>query len=572
MGQQTPEPRRLNKRLPEQFSVPPSAPFSSTLNASISPKKTVVSILSLVILVVATALIWAEVEWVLGSRSSEEYYSPDAGMRSVFSDGSQIATPSMKSEPSRSESTGNKTSTTPQAKATNSTAANRILARTQSYEPASKVAVPKSEPTLGKIQFIRTFSFPQENMPEYLEAMKPARVLADRANLLSQNMEDLHTVAGNMDATRTMLPPNAVSPHIPIPKALPLEFHRRRHDNFLWGTPAFREKFRVWQQKRCVNDTKRYANATKMDARFVSIKSTEALLQRSFQLENVTYNDELREPIFSLKGKVLEYPYCDLRKCPQERYPFIYLLVPHRNRVGNLLRFVSSVRNATLRCDEPPPWYHCLCIYVSDYDTDRKTSLASELEYAWRDRVRLLSRSPATYHWIKTQTYNSALRYIPTPSIQSLVFHVDADLVAMDSSFVDRGLDTTTVGKKVSFPKVMGTKSSIQDGDRLFEHAVTGTLMNNENSWVRDGGYGMTWFYLFDDNVGFFGSTINKTTWGGEDNLFYVHFWNAARKRQMQWPPRYKEESLWHIWHNQFMNWQKSKDGISIDRSTGRNG
>jgi hypothetical protein len=45
------------------------------------------------------------------------------------------------------------------------------------------------------------------------------------------------------------------------------------------------------------------------------------------------------------------------------------------------------------------------------------------------------------------QTYNSALRYIPTPSTRSLVFHVDADMVATDSSFVDRGLATTLVGK-----------------------------------------------------------------------------------------------------------------------------
>jgi hypothetical protein len=63
------------------------------------------------------------------------------------------------------------------------------------------------------------------------------------------------------------------------------------------------------------------------------------------------------------------------------------------------------------------------------------------------------------------------------------------------------------------------------------------------------------------------GSTINKTTWGGEDNLFYEHFSKSAQQHEMKMPSRYKEESLWHIWHKQFMNWRKSKDGISIDRS-----
>ena len=59
------------------------------------------------------------------------------------------------------------------------------------------------------------------------------------------------------------------------------------------------------------------------------------------------------------------------------------------------------------------------------------------------------------------------------------------------------------------------------------------------------------------------GDTVNKTTWGGEDNAFFTNFYRLGRRGETKLPKRYTDESLWHIRHKQFMNWQKSKDGIS---------
>ena len=55
----------------------------------------------------------------------------------------------------------------------------------------------------------------------------------------------------------------------------------------------------------------------------------------------------------------------------------------------------------------------------------------------------------------------------------------------------------------MAFPIVMGTTEKIKDGDAFFQAVVNGTLWNKGNTWVRAGGYGMTWFYLYDNNVGF---------------------------------------------------------------------
>ena len=58
-------------------------------------------------------------------------------------------------------------------------------------------------------------------------------------------------------------------------------------------------------------------------------------------------------------------------------------------------------------------------------------------------------------------------------------------------------------GKRVSFPIVMGTRSPIKDVDGLLGHHFNGTIFDPKVSWIRKGGVGMTWFYLYDDNIGF---------------------------------------------------------------------
>eukprot|EP01138_Halocafeteria_seosinensis_P002669 gb/GECG01002728.1/.p1 GENE.gb/GECG01002728.1/~~gb/GECG01002728.1/.p1 ORF type:complete len:544 (+),score=38.97 gb/GECG01002728.1/:1-1632(+) len=402
-----------------------------------------------------------------------------------------------------------------------------------------------------------------DNLKEFERIIRPARAIAYYANFKSHNLTGLHALAERMDEVRAQLPPNGMSERIPTPTPLPLSYHREKHGNFLWGSNNFQSSLKQWYAEQCRYQNTSYIFGVPGIEDTPKAKSNAELLQRSFQLKDVAYNDDIEKPVFATKGRMLEYPYCDLRRCPQDKYPFIYFIVPHRNRIHNLLRLVSSLRNATLRCDETPPWYECLCVYVSDYDTESKTPLSSDLDSAWKDRVRLLSRSPASGPWIKAKTYNSALRYIPTPSKRSLVFHVDADMAVTDTTFIDRGLKATIPGKQVAFPIVMGTKNTIKDISELFEHVLGKTLLNSENSWVRIGGQGMSWFYLYDDNIGFFGPTVNKTTWGGEDNLFYVQFVKLGGRGTMKRPVRYTDKSLWHIWHKQVMDWRISKDGMS---------
>lgn len=57
-------------------------------------------------------------------------------------------------------------------------------------------------------------------------------------------------------------------------------------------------------------------------------------------------------------------------------------------------------------------------------------------------------------------------------------------------------------GKQVAFPVVMGTRGAIKNVDQFMIQIVNGTLEAKDQSWIRKGGVGMTWFYLYDDNIG----------------------------------------------------------------------
>lgn len=334
--------------------------------------------------------------------------------------------------------------------------------------------------------------FPKCSVDQYNGIMGPARMLEHKSNYANHKHEELHAAAIEMDKVRALLPPNSISAKLEEPRNSPPNSYKEKHNNFIWGPQDFQQKLKAWYRGFCENVT----HVDRVNLENVQESTSKAeLLQRSFQLHNVSYDDELTKPIFSEKGRVLEYPYCDLRKCPQDRFPFIYFVIPHRNRVTNLLRLISSVRNATLRCDSPPPWHDCLCMYVSDYGTRTNVPLASRLENVWRDKIRLLSRTSVTGPWIKarvstlldlvllisyvyrvfSQTYNSALRYIPTPSKRSLVFHVDADLVATDTSCINKGLQNAILGKLYNSVDMVIMQLS------LHEHAFIG--MGQANEW-----------------------------------------------------------------------------------------
>lgn len=82
------------------------------------------------------------------------------------------------------------------------------------------------------------------------------------------------------------------------------------------------------------------------------------------------------------------------------------------------------------------------------------------------------------------QTYNVALRYIPTPSQRSLVFHIDADLVALDAGFIENGLKYTQLGKLLA-----SDYSSIASNKLNTKHRETSRISNSYGNAESDTKY-----------------------------------------------------------------------------------
>ena len=182
------------------------------------------------------------------------------------------------------------------------------------------------------------------------------------------------------------------------------------------------------------------------------------------------------------------------------------------------------------------------------------------------------------------QIYNAALRYIPTPANRSLVYFMDADLLMVDSSVVDRALRAVRPGKTVMFPSIQWTKGKVDDSTTVLERLINGTIWEKKfsNRWARS--KGMVAFYLFDNPLGYWyvlvvyldlssivqctfliefrGSYLFKEVWGDEDMEHFYQYKALEGKQELNvlWPD---ERYLLHIDHKHAHNWKKSVDGVS---------
>eukprot|EP01138_Halocafeteria_seosinensis_P006435 gb/GECG01006578.1/.p1 GENE.gb/GECG01006578.1/~~gb/GECG01006578.1/.p1 ORF type:complete len:511 (+),score=53.15 gb/GECG01006578.1/:1-1533(+) len=401
-----------------------------------------------------------------------------------------------------------------------------------------------------------------EDMSVFKEVIHPLRRIADLTNKKYHRLSERHERALEADKVRTLVPANYVGRHLSIPKPIDPKEIKKKHNNFLWGTKSDQSKVKQWKDRVCKElENRPMPGVTKMQE-LPFVNDSNALVQRSFEMFNVNYDSDVERPIFPDNGRPLEEPYCDLRKCDQSKFPFIYFMIAHRNRPANLQRLVASFRNATLQCESPPEWLPCLCIYVSDYGTSMETELASRLANTWKDRVRLLSRRNVTRPFTKGRTYNVGLRYVQTPANRSLIYEIDSDLIMTDWGAVNRALRNTLLGRRVTFPIIWSTKPRVKNLDTFNKYLLNGTITSKKNAYKRSKGYGMTTFYLYDNPFGLCGPFINRSAWGLEDNVMYTQAMRVVKSREMKKPGRYEEKSLWHIFHSKNTNWKKSKDGI----------
>eukprot|EP01138_Halocafeteria_seosinensis_P004726 gb/GECG01004832.1/.p1 GENE.gb/GECG01004832.1/~~gb/GECG01004832.1/.p1 ORF type:complete len:555 (+),score=40.89 gb/GECG01004832.1/:1-1665(+) len=362
----------------------------------------------------------------------------------------------------------------------------------------------------------------------------------------------------------------------------------------MWGPPALQESLKQMYDRICTSKTKRNRGVKRVHSK--SRASPQTLIQTSVSTRGVGFEVRDVSKVPQDKTKIYDSPTCDLRRCDQSRYPFIYFLLPERNRVGNAERMIRSMRNATSRCDVAP-WLPCLCFYIIDFNTTMDDAML-RLHNSWPGHVRVLRKQEPTEPWMKTQTLSYGSYSVPTPADRSLVFHVDADMVALDDGFVDNALEQISERPRAYLPIVRTTKKEVQDVEGLWKEARNPT--SPYITW-RMPGVGMI-FYLLGDfrtefpyvllvlvlclhnltNDGLLRrkSSARKTDWGSEDWEFFSYIRrkiSAVRYVSDRSTPaeystlfhhdvlscRRKEEWLIHIYHPK-VSWKGSQDGITL--------
>eukprot|EP01138_Halocafeteria_seosinensis_P016100 gb/GECG01016429.1/.p1 GENE.gb/GECG01016429.1/~~gb/GECG01016429.1/.p1 ORF type:complete len:466 (+),score=27.11 gb/GECG01016429.1/:1-1398(+) len=395
------------------------------------------------------------------------------------------------------------------------------------------------------------------DLNSFSQRIAPIREVVEASVEASHSMARRHALALKADPARAKLPGNYYSR-----KFGSIDYNNSPKKLGLWGPPEFQRKLSEWRKAMCnAKETNQVTSVHGMD-RLPFVEDRGLLVQRSLSMSHVGHTTDIECPVFPHNGRVLEEPYCDLRRCNQRRFPFIYIVIGHRNRPDNLVRIVQSMRNSTEQCENPPEWAHCTCVYVSDYGTNVNVSVSSKLREAWNGHVRLITRKSVTEAFSRGSIYNSALRYIPTPANRSLLYLMDADLVMTDSSAIDRALVNTCLGKSVTFPILRGTTSKVQGLDTLFNHLIDGTIWKRSHSTNRVDAYGTAIFYFYDNPFGYCGPYASRTIHGKEDVGMYGQFKELEQSGDIR-NLRMHEPHLWHIYHTKATDWQKSTDGMN---------
>lgn len=118
-----------------------------------------------------------------------------------------------------------------------------------------------------------------------------------------------------------------------------------------------------------------------------------SLVQSSFRVDNLSYTEVFDISKLQNHARLLPKPYCNLTLCDQSSFPFIYVVITHKNRQNRLENFLELLRNSLFRCSEPPPWFHCLCTYVVDYASESTENVFNKSVDILNDHVRLIQVS-----------------------------------------------------------------------------------------------------------------------------------------------------------------------------------
>lgn len=172
-----------------------------------------------------------------------------------------------------------------------------------------------------------------------------------------------------------------------------------------WGSDDLKKNLHKGYQYICSKKEKRHPRMKRVES--VTRANPETLLQKSVLADGVGHSYSSTEELPQAKTTEFSAPACDLRECDQSRFPFIYFLLPERNRVGSAARMITSMNNATKRCDVAP-WLPCLCFYVVDYQTP-DTSVIDRLKGLWPGHIRVLRKRAPTDPWMKTQVRGISL-------------------------------------------------------------------------------------------------------------------------------------------------------------------
>ena len=205
----------------------------------------------------------------------------------------------------------------------------------------------------------------------------------------NHTLEAYHNLAKKMDSIRSELPPNRLLRNSEAP-VVPVESYKRKvppidkiadynvkpeeANKFEKGKTSFVMCVYCVVLTRtihtspdlCKEQVRNYVHKVKGMEETPRERSL-SLIQNSFRVDNLSYNEVFDIDMFHDNAKLLLKPYCNLTLCDQSLFPFVYLVITHKNRQGRLQNFLEILRNSLFRCSEPPPWFHCLCTYVVDY-------------------------------------------------------------------------------------------------------------------------------------------------------------------------------------------------------------
>jgi hypothetical protein len=233
---------------------------------------------------------------------------------------------------------------------------------------------------------------------------------------------------------------------------------------------------------------------------------------------------------------------CSFSSCPvTPDAVYLYTMTSHRNRGASLQRMIKSlladVSSAGSRIDPG-----CVCVGIADYGDDPWGPPAKLALESWPFDYHLLHmRGPFSRAGGLQALMNTMIR---TPHERSIVYFLDADMVAYPGMVSECVLSNLIVGENAYAPICWST---------------TGKGDEYQGAW-RSTGAGMIAFYMSDFMLITNGSLpdANKLSYGQED-INLIELLHTARRGY--YVKRRCCPSLWHLYHTK-AHWSDSFDGM----------